>query len=101
MVNTVGMQGEINRNELRSAKLVHFIILDCDAFCFSEVNILKTLRDVKCVAQLICYDVLYSQEHKMFGSAEIIGLFYLIIPFNPDTMCAKQNAHIHIKKTVL
>ena len=61
MVNTLGMQGQINRNELRSAKLVHAIIPVFGASCFSEVNILKTLRDVKSVAQLICYDVLYSQ----------------------------------------
>ena len=32
-----------------------------EKYFFSEVKLLKTLRDVKKVAQLICYDVLYSQ----------------------------------------
>ena len=61
MVNTLGMEGEINREELRwhptSSHQAQYLFLSTAR----EVKLLETLRDVKSVARLICYEVVRSQ----------------------------------------
>ena len=51
-----------------------------EKYFFSEVKLLKTLRDVKKVAQLICFDVLYSQVKDTFrkdGKKELYTGWFL------------------------
>ena len=59
MVNTLGMEGEVNKEELRSHGTVGLSSYVDD---FRELKILRSLESVPKVAQLICHDVVYSQE---------------------------------------
>ena len=59
MINALGMEGEFNKEELRSDWTGPYGSYVDD---FRELKILRSLESVPKVAQLICHDVVYSQE---------------------------------------
>ena len=59
MINALGMEGEVNKEELRSHWTGPYRSYVDD---FRELKILRSLESVPKVAQLICHDVVYSQE---------------------------------------